>query len=516
MKKFLLEVFSRRNIVLAPEWAHRPGILNFCRDIKAHLESPDARVMKNDAAARVVSVSFDHDRLVIKQYNFKSWSKALSRSIRPTRAKRCWKNSIYLKQQGVTTVAPVALIEDRFGFFGLRSFFVVEHIPGEEARFFFNDPEKSISELSAEAQKVIESILAFHSKGLFIGDTKDSNVLINHNGAFWVDLEDLTAPRLKSAAHRKWTKDWSIFFNNWNHKEVLHQLFMKAVCSMLDRKEWQKFAAAMAFYAKKQCTPQRPFAYSGIPDEDFREIFVEAEKIAGGVPAPGWDKVQSAKTAVVAKKETPWGRVYCKVFLERNRLEKLKRLFRPGRGARAVKNEHMMRAAGFLVPQTLYRGKHGEKEFTVSMEIKGVEMTAWLAQKNLPHRYRRSVLKSLGETIGTLHLAGFVHGDLRLNNIILQESEGECRFYFLDNERTKLYKQIPRRDIVKNLRQINTDANFRLSRSDRLRIFKAYQKVRGAFKRDREKRLIAEIEKKTAKRHARSGRLVNGGLNGYP
>lgn len=513
MKKSWPEIFSKRNIVLAPEWANRSGILDFCRNIEAHSNSPAARVMKDDAAARVVTASFDHDLVVIKQYHFKSWRKALSRSIRPTRAKRSWDNSIYLKQQGVTTVAPVALIEDRFGFLRLRSFFVGGHIAGEEARGFFNDPNKTLSELSAGAQKVLESILEFHSKGLFIGDTKDSNVLINHDRAFWVDLDDLTGPRLKWLSHRKWAKDWNIFFNNWNRKEVVHQLFMQAVYSRLNRNEWQKFAAKLAFYAKKHFSSRRPFLSPYLRSENFRGILAEAEKIAKGDPAPGWENVQSAKTAIVARKELAWGGVYCKVFLERNKLEKIKRLFKSGRGARAVRNEHMMRAAGFLVPQTLCRGRHGEKEFIVSREIKGVKMNSWLALENQPHRYRRSVLKSLGETVGALHSAGFVHGDLRLNNILLQEDKGRHRFYFLDNERTKLYRQIPHRQIVKNLRQVNTDASLRLTRSDRLRIFKAYQKVRGVFKRSREKRLLAKIEKKTAKRLSRSGRLVNRGLN---
>ena len=129
-------------------------------------------------------------------------------------------------------------------------------------------------------------------------------------------------------------------------------------------------------------------------------------------------------------------------------------------------------------------------------------MIAWLNLHRHDSKVKRKVLRRLGEEVGALHLAGFAHGDLRLGNVMLKGPAETAGFVFIDNERTALFRNIPERLLIQNLRQINTDAVSRLSRSDRLRIFRAYQSVYGSFKKKAEKRMIAEIEHLTRKRLA--------------
>jgi serine/threonine protein kinase len=165
----------------------------------------------------------------------------------------------------------------------------------------------------------------------------------------------------------------------------------------------------------------------------------------------------------------------------------------------------MLYGAGFRVQEPLFWGSKGGRDYVVSREIKGIKMISWLEGKDVAPKRRREVLKHLGEEVGELHRTGFVHGDLRLSNILVQEDTGKPAFYFLDNERTRLHRRrIPRREIVKNLRQINTDAVSRLSRTDRLRIFQAYHAACGIRYTNTQKRLLlAEVEKRTAQRLAK-------------
>jgi tRNA A-37 threonylcarbamoyl transferase component Bud32 len=85
-----------------------------------------------------------------------------------------------------------------------------------------------------------------------------------------------------------------------------------------------------------------------------------------------------------------------------------------------------------------------------------------------------------------MHAAGIFHGDLRLGNVLVQKNEGQWRFFFIDNERTKKFYHLPDSLRLKNLVQVNM---FRegISRTDRLRFFKAYLKENPSIVRKRNK-----------------------------
>lgn len=507
-----LDRIVQRKIVLASQWKDQPGILDFCRHIESQVNSANAVAMKDDAAAKVVAVPFGTSRLVIKQYNPKSWQKAVSRSVRKSKAKKSWDNARYLSLIGCKTVNPVALIQDRLGFLVVRSFFVSEYIPGLEAGEYFNAPDRKADELYETAEKVVESLLAFHLCGISVRDTKDTNALITSREVFWVDLDAVEMPKLQIIAKRQRIKDWQVFFYSWRHNEKVLRIFWDVLRRRAGEQYCQELRGPVATYYEKKISAADGSDKNIKISLNQQEIAEEIEEIVdcGSLP-PGWEKAQSAQTAVVARKETPQGGIYCKVFLPRDWREGLKKLIRPGRGARAVKNEKMLRAAGFRVQEHLFWGQKGTKDYIVSREIKGIKMLSWLEREDISPECRRRILKHLGEEVGLLHRTGFAHGDLRLSNILLREGNGSPYIYFLDNERTQLYRRgIPLRQVVKNLRQINTDTVSRLSRTDRLRIFHAYQAACGSnYTEKQKKRLLLEIEKRTAQRIARSSNFDN-------
>jgi tRNA A-37 threonylcarbamoyl transferase component Bud32 len=504
MKRSLAEILIKRKIRLDPRWKDHPGIRKFCRNIELRINDPAASVMKDDAAAKVAAVPFNERHLVIKQYNPKTWYKAAGRSVRKSKAKKTWENARYIRQSGIDTVAPVALIQDRIGCLTLRSFFVCEYVAGRDARSFFSDCSKNTDEFFKAAESVGDSLTACHARAIFLGDTKDTNIIVGTDRVCWVDLDAVTVSRLPWTAQKKKIRDWQVFFYNWRHNRPVRKLFLDVLRTRMDEKEFRRVMFALAVYAGRKFSARVSDRLTGICKEPA-QIAAEAQSMADcGRVAPGWQKVQSSQNAIVARKQTSCGGIYCKVFLPRDWREGVKRLFRPGRGARAARSEHMMWAAGFNVPETLCWGQKDGKDYTVSREIEGVKMVSWLDRRDHPAGFRRMVLRRLGEEVGALHAAGFSHGDLRLSNILIREDTEKPVFYFLDNERTQLHRRrIPRREIVKNLRQINTDAVSRLSRTDRLRIFRAYHAACGTrYTNTQIRRLLAEVEKSTAQRLA--------------
>lgn len=113
---------------------------------------------------------------------------------------------------------------------------------------------------------------------------------------------------------------------------------------------------------------------------------------------------------------------------------------------------------------------------------------------------KRRFIRKFGKMIGELHKNGISHGDLRVNNILVQESTDDVIFYFVDNERNTLFRKIPRRLIKKNLVQINMMQSPHISRQDRLRFFQAYCEAYGGLSPAEKLALIQEVQQRTVER----------------
>ncbi len=115
-------------------------------------------------------------------------------------------------------------------------------------------------------------------------------------------------------------------------------------------------------------------------------------------------------------------------------------------------------------------------------------------------RDKRMIIDNLGSTIDRLHKTGVFHGDLRLNNILLYYRDKEVAFYFIDNERNRIYKKIPKYLIEKNLVQVNLVLPRYVTRQDRLRFYKTYNKVYGCFTGMEQSVLMQRVQNRTLKR----------------
>jgi tRNA A-37 threonylcarbamoyl transferase component Bud32 len=113
---------------------------------------------------------------------------------------------------------------------------------------------------------------------------------------------------------------------------------------------------------------------------------------------------------------------------------------------------------------------------------------------------KKMIIDNLGSTIGRMHKTGIYHGDLRLNNILLHHTDKAVAFYFIDNERNRIYKKIPEYLIEKNLVQVNLIFPEYVTRQDRLRFYKSYNKVYGRFTADEQNRLMQSVQIRTEKR----------------
>ncbi len=197
----------------------------------------------------------------------------------------------------------------------------------------------------------------------------------------------------------------------------------------------------------------------------------------------GWcsvaKKVPCSKTAIVYHLSSPADCFY-KEFLSRSYMERIKAFFKVSRSRRYIKQTELLKANHFNSPEVLAAGELDGSEFVVSRAVPGVSFGSYLCAllrrpKDPEHlRWKRLLLSSVGELVGRLHAAGFIHGDLRPNNIVLEVNNGLPKWFLIDNERNQQCNSLSKEDIVKNLVQIMMFHSVDMTLTDRRRFFKAY------------------------------------------
>jgi tRNA A-37 threonylcarbamoyl transferase component Bud32 len=224
----------------------------------------------------------------------------------------------------------------------------------------------------------------------------------------------------------------------------------------------------------------------------------------GELPS-GWQWVHSSANSIVARRLKPT-LVYFKEFLNRTPLEGIKNLLRGSRCQRAIGKGEILRQKGFHTPIVYCWGKRGGCHFMVSEGIDAPGLGDYIRKhwqqllSGAEILAKRRLIKKFGRKIGELHKNGICHGDLRVNNILVRESDDDIIFYFLDNERNTFFSKIPRRLVRKNLVQLNMVQSAHISRQDRLRFFQAYCEASGGLNPAEKSALIQGVQQRTAER----------------
>lgn len=252
-------------------------------------------------------------------------------------------------------------------------------------------------------------------------------------------------------------------------------------------------------------TDDMKFSISGPEREQYADA---ARVLLDGELPPGWEWVDSSANSIVARRLKPKP-VYYKEFLNRSPFEGIKNLLRGSRCQRAIIKGKMLRQRGFHSPVVYCWGRKGNRHFMISEGIDALGLGDYIRKhwqrplSGAEISAKRRFIKKFGKIIGELHKNGICHGDLRVNNILVQESTDDVIFYFVDNERNTLFKKIPRRLIRKNLVQINMFQSPHITRQDRQRFFQAYCVSSGGLNPAEKLALLERVQRRTAERLAK-------------
>ncbi len=214
--------------------------------------------------------------------------------------------------------------------------------------------------------------------------------------------------------------------------------------------------------------------------------------LRGELPT-GWQWVGSSPFAKVARSGDAKP-LFFKQFLDRNAWEGIKACLRGSRSQRAVKNSQRLIEKRFNAPSTLCYSKRFTLTEGIVSDGFGDLLTDFSEQSQAQEK-KYQLIEQVGFEVGRLHQAGISHGDLRPNNLLLEQSTQ--KIYFIDNERTEFFPQLPYKLRVKNLVQIGMQPFSIASKLDRLRFFNAYMKSQKNLARDEQIRLMDDVQRTT-------------------
>jgi tRNA A-37 threonylcarbamoyl transferase component Bud32 len=228
--------------------------------------------------------------------------------------------------------------------------------------------------------------------------------------------------------------------------------------------------------------------------QDTQQLHAFAADLADSRAVAGWHELNCSDGAKVAHHGEQ--NIYFKCFLPRGPLERLKAWLRGSRATRARRNNIKLLQYGFEAPTDLAWGRlNGGREYLYSSAVAGAGVTQWLRETLTSRdpeqlKIRRKLLRELGRFVGRLHHSGFIHGDLRPNNVLAHRSDQRFSFALIDNERNSSHEQAPGKLLQKNLMQLNMLLSSDLTNSDRWRFYLAWRRQMPELS-DLEARLLA-------------------------
>ncbi|HEY2386662.1 MAG TPA: lipopolysaccharide kinase InaA family protein [Candidatus Binatia bacterium] len=240
----------------------------------------------------------------------------------------------------------------------------------------------------------------------------------------------------------------------------------------------------------------------------------------------------SSKHAVTHRVLLDGETVYVKRYRRYRVRTQLKDMVRASKARHAMRVGVELAAAGFVVPRVLAagderRGPLLRGAWLATATLDGVPLAERLAtlaaarRREAPSERRRllaakrRLLASLGSSVGQLHAAGFVAGDLVPANVWSAGADRDGTIALLDHDRTRRGPApAPWGRARRNLVQLNRFALPGVVMTDRLRVYRGYAAARG-WGRDAARRRLPWVIAKTIERRRRFDGIDDAAARGF-
>ena len=171
-----------------------------------------------------------------RMYNIKSFhipsffNRIVYTFFRKSKALRSYEHALILKEKGIGTPAPIALLTEKLGGLLSRSYYVCEQLPDDyqEIRYCYRGPLAGNEEtLTAFAQFTAK----LHDKGIYHTDYSPGNILFSHDeetGIYDFQLVDINRMKFCEVSMEMGCKNWARLFECDEIYEFVARQYAKA------------------------------------------------------------------------------------------------------------------------------------------------------------------------------------------------------------------------------------------------------------------------------------------------
>ncbi len=178
--------------------------------------------LKDGNTATVALAQCQGNQIVIKRYNIKNLRHWLGRFWRPSRGWKTWQNAHRLGVLGIKTPEPIAIIEQRFGWFRHKAFYISRYDPAVDALTKYSETDKVTDEHLEDFEQLFTTMV--YSQ-LSHGDLKANNILLTENGLSVIDLDAMQIHANPQRFKKAFSRDLKRFMKNWPAKSNTHKQF---------------------------------------------------------------------------------------------------------------------------------------------------------------------------------------------------------------------------------------------------------------------------------------------------
>lgn len=245
--------------------------------------------------------------------------------------------------------------------------------------------------------------------------------------------------------------------------------------------------------------------------ETSGEAFRDVASARISIPAPASPPARVRTRRVLGREVFRAGLGASDVFVKRRRstslADRIRRLFRRDRAEHEFRLAQRLAELGVRTapPVAFAVSPGGEESTLLTQAVEGGETVFDLvegARGAIAPARRRLFAERLADLVATLHNAGVEHPDLHERNIVVREtSPGVDELHLVDLHEVKLGARVGWRAAVRDLRRLGRYFSIRTSRSERLRFFLRYARLRG-FARADLPRLARDVERATIESRA--------------
>lgn len=468
-------------------------------------DRPGAERVKMNVVRTVWRVPFDRETLYVKRYHPRGLPELLKYVVLPSRAAAEWRAGRAMREAGLPVVRVVMMGEERRAGALRDAWLATVGVSRAETlteRLRREPPGPTRDRVLAELGALIARM---HEAGFLHGDLHGGNLLVSgEEGSETLHLLDLHTVRRRRApapARRR-----------ANAAKLVHSLTtvtgeeerrtLGAACGV-PAGEWPEVLAAAGRLERrrlrsrsKRCLKQSSaFCHARTGRYKLyrrREVPEWAPLHAVGdhlysVWRGGREVLKDSRRSKISRQVLPGLGVVVKETRARGPLDFLKNAFRRHRGLGSWVNGNalLVRGVGAARPLALLvsgRWPLIGPSWLLMEDLIGLERLDLFVLRRYAGRLtpgerqeKLGLVRAFGAFVGDLHRRGIYHGDLKAVNVFVERSPGGgFRFRLVDYDRVRFLRRVGRRRRVKNLAQLAASVAVLITRTDRLRFFRAY------------------------------------------